>query len=97
MSVLVILELNANPGKGKDITDFLRDELKHTRVWDDCNTITVNANQEDPDNLVFVEDWDFKEQYEKYLAWHTEKGDIEQLVSLLSEPPSIRYFDNQGV
>ena len=34
MSILVLLELNANPGNSQDITNYLRDELHHTRGFD---------------------------------------------------------------
>jgi len=37
------------------------------------------------------------QQYEKYLAWRTERGDIEKLSGWLAGEPSIRYFDNAGV
>ncbi len=47
--------------------------------------------------MVFVEDWDSREQYEKYLAWRTERGDLEKLMGWLSGEPSIRYYGNVGV
>jgi hypothetical protein len=46
---------------------------------------------------VFVESWDSKEQYEKYLGWRTERGDIDKLVGWMAGPPSIRHFDSAGV
>ena len=85
------------PGNATDITNFLRDELHHTRGFDGCNGITIHKNESDPNNMVFVEDWDTREQYEKYLAWRTERGDMEKLAGLLAGEPSIRYFENVGV
>ncbi len=97
MSVLVLLELNAKPGNLADITNFMRDEFPHTRGSDGCNGITVHSNQDDSNNVVIVEDWDSRQQYQKYLAWRTERGDMEKLMGWLSGEPSIRYFDNVGV
>lgn len=97
MSILVLLEVNAKPGNGKDITNWLRDELHHTRGFDGCNGITIHTNQKEPNNLVFVEDWDSLPQYEKYLAFRTERGDIGKLGAWLAGEPSIRYFENAGV
>ncbi len=74
MSVLVLFDGNAKPGNAKDITNWLRDELHHTRGFDGCNGITIHSNQDDPNNIVMVEDWDSRQQYEKYLAWRTERG-----------------------
>ena len=97
MSILVILELNAKPGQAQEITTFLRDELFHTRGFDGCNSITIHENQDDPNNLVFIENWDTKGQHEKYQGWRTERGDIDKLVGWIDGPPSVRYFDNSGV
>ena len=97
MSILVIFEFNAKPEHTKDITTFLRDGLFHTRGFDGCNSITIHENQDDRNNIVFVENWDSKEQYEKYLAWRTDRGDVDKLISWMASPPSIRRFDNVGV
>ncbi|MCZ6866420.1 MAG: putative quinol monooxygenase [Candidatus Binatia bacterium] len=97
MSVLVLLEMNAKSGSAADIKNWLRDELHHTRGFDGCNSITFHSNQDDPNNMVFVEDWDSRQQYEKYLAWRVERGDIEKLMGWLGGEPSIRYYENVGV
>ncbi len=97
MAVLILLELKAGAGHAGDLRDFFKEELKHTRGFDGCNDITVHSNQEDPDNLVIVETWDSREQYEKYLTWRTERGDMEKLGGWVAGAPSIRYFNNLGV
>ena len=97
MSIVVILELTTDPAHSKDLTDWLRDELVHTRGFDGFNSITIHENQDDSNNFVFLENWDSKEQHEKYMGWRTERGDIDKLVGWLAGPPSIRYFDNVGV
>ncbi len=97
MSVLVLFELNAKPDSADDLKNFLRDELHHTRGFDGCNGISIHSNQEDPNNMVFVEDWDSREQYDKYLAWRGERGDMEKLMGWLAGEASIRSFDNVGV
>ena len=97
MSIVVILDCTTNPANTKDLKDFLRDELFHTRGFDGCNSITIHQNQDDPNNFVFVENWDSKEQHEKYIGWRTERGDMAKLGGWMAGPPSIRYFDNAGV
>ena len=97
MSVLILLELNAKPAHASDLTNFLRDELHHTRGFDGCNGVTIHKNQDDPNNMVFVSSWDSKAQYEKYLGWRTERGDMEKLTGWVAGPPSIRSFDGVGV
>ncbi len=97
MSILVLLELNAKPESAKELTNWLRNDLHHTRGFDGCNGITIHTNQNDTNNFVFAENWDSLPQYEKYLAFRTERGDIAKLVGWLVGEPSIRYFDNAGV
>ena len=97
MSVLVLLEINVKPGSMDDLTTYLRDGLHHTRGSAGCNGLTVHKGQDDPNNLVIVESWDTREQYETYLNWRAERGDLEKMSAWVDGPPSIRYFDNVGV
>ena len=97
MSVLVLLEINVKPENTGDLTNFLRDELHHTRGFEGCNGITFHRNQDDPNTVVAVEAWNSRQHYEKYLAWRTERGDLEKLGGWRSGEPSIRHFDNMGV
>ena len=97
MSVLVTLDFNVKPGKVGELREWLRGELHHTRAFDGCNGITIHSDQDDPNHVVFVENWDSRQHYEKYLAWRTERGDLEKLVGWIAGEPSIRYFDNVGV
>ncbi len=97
MSVLVTLDLKVKPGSNDDLTSWFKNELHHTRGFEGCNGITVHRNQDDHNNLVIVEDWDSRSQYEKYLSWREERGDVEVLVGLLDGEPKFSYFDNIGV
>ena len=53
-------------------------------------------DQEDPAKIIVVEVWETKEQYDKYLEWRTERGDMEVLGTML-ENPSWRFCDFWGV
>ena len=97
MSVLILLEFNAKPENAGDITNYMKDELHHTRGSDGCNGVTVHSNQDDSNNMVIVEDWDSRQHYEKYLAWRRERGDLEKLMGWITGEPSIRYYQNLRV
>ena len=97
MSILVLLEMNLKPERLKDFKAFMENELHHTRGSDGCNELTVHKNQDDPTNLVLVEDWDSRQQYEKYLAWRTERGDMEKLGPFFAGEPTFRYYDKVDV
>ena len=97
MSVLVTLGLKVTPGNFGDLKNWLRAELHHTRGFDGCGGITIHSDQDDPNHLVFVENWDSRQHSEKYLSWRTERGDMQKLMRWLAGEPTMRYFDNVGV
>jgi len=93
MAVLVLVEAKVKPESIDDMKSMLKQALPDTRAHDGCQGLTVYSNLDDSNNLVLVEHWDSRDHYGKYLAWRTETGFVEQLVSMLTEEPSIRYFE----
>ena len=97
MNVLVVLEAQVQPEKVSDMKAFLAKILPDTRTYDGFQGIDVYFNTEDSSNMVFVEFWDSRAHYEKYLAWRTETGVLDQFGAMLTGPPSIRYFEKADV
>ncbi len=93
MSVQILFECNVKPESAANMSAHMRDNLGDTRAFDGCEGLTVQSNVEDSNNLVLVEQWASREHYEKYLAWRRETGDLETIMSMLADEPSIRYFD----
>ena len=93
MAVSVILEVKAKPGTGDELVAFFRSILPETRAFEGCTSVETLQNSDDADNVVLVEMWEDREQYEKYLAWRRERGTTDRLMEALAEPPSIRHFD----
>ena len=93
MSVIVLLEAHVKPEAIDELKSSLKVLLPETRAYDGCQGIDIYGNTEDEGNLVFYERWDSREHYEKYLAWRTETGVMDQLGAMLTAPPSIRYFE----
>ena len=92
MAVRVILEVQAKPGTGDKVVAFFRSILPETRAYEGCISVDTLQNSDDVDNVVVVEVWDSREQYEKYLAWQRDIGTSDRLMAALAEPPSIRHF-----
>ena len=93
MSVNVILEVQSKPENIQELTSTLQHILPDTRSYDGCAGVQVIKNQDNDLNLLIFETWKSRQHYEVYLAWRTETGALEALGALLSQPPSIRYFD----
>ena len=93
MSVMVLLELQSNVENIEQLKSTFKDMLADTRKYDGCQGVETFNNQDDSNNLVLVEKWESRQHYEAYLAWRTESGALDAVVSMTSGPPSIRYFD----
>ncbi len=92
MATLVHLEANAKPEHTQDVIDLLKLRLPETRAYDGCQEITPYLN-EDGHTFVFIELWDSKTKYEKYLTWRQETGVFDELVAMLQGEPNIRFFE----
>lgn len=97
MSIKVFLDVDAKPECIEKLKQTLSDILPDTRAYEGCLGVEVRGNQDDVLNIVLIETWETRENYERYLAWRVETGGIEALVTLLSAPPSIRYYDNLDI
>ena len=97
MAVLVLIELKVKPESIDAMKAWLKNGLPDTRAAEGCEGVTVHDNLGDRSNLVLVEYWNSKEQYEKYRAWRAEKGDHERLVGMLSSSLSVRSFEIVGL
>jgi quinol monooxygenase YgiN len=97
MSVLILVELRVKPESIDTMRAWLKDGLPDTRAAEGCEGVAVHANLDDRSNLVFVEHWNSKQQYEKYRAWRVERGDHARLVGMLSGNPSVRCFEIVGL
>jgi quinol monooxygenase YgiN len=93
MSAIVLLEIQVKPEAVDEMKAFLKKILPDTRAYNGCQGLDIYGNVDDPGNLVFYERWDSRQHYEKYLAWRTETGVVDQLGAMLAAPPSIRYFE----
>lgn len=42
--------------------------------------------------ILFIEEWESEQAFDTYIAWRTERGDMEQLKRVLSKPPEISIW-----
>ena len=94
MSVKVILEVQAKPECVDELKATFEAILPDTRSYTGCIEVKVLANQDDPENLILLEQWQTRADYEAYVAWRAEQGTLESLGELMASAPSIRYYDD---
>lgn len=93
MSVLTLVEVHVKPESVNEFEAYMEEIFPDTRAFNGCRGIVLQINQDEPANMILAEEWETREDHQKYLAWRTETGVVARIVSMLSGPPSIRYFD----
>ena len=92
MSILVQLEVKAKLESVTAMNELLAGMFPDTRAFDGCIDIKAYLN-DDGHTYVFIEHWESKSHYEKYLAWREETGSLALLGALVQGPADIRYFE----
>jgi quinol monooxygenase YgiN len=94
MSVLVLLEATAKVGCVNELKTLLNEHFPVTRAMEGCRDLKAYLDSEDGRTMVFVEHWDTREAYQKYLAWRTEKTDVAaKMLKMIEDYPRIRFFE----
>ena len=93
MATMVLFEGRAKPEAVDLLKAALPNVFPETRKFKGCLGLSAYINADDGQTIIFVESWETREHYERYLAWRTETGVIAKLESMLQGPPSIRFFN----
>jgi quinol monooxygenase YgiN len=97
MSVLVLLDIEAAPGKEAELVSAFAEVLPDTRAYDGCESLTAHRNLDRPGQLLLVERWGSRNQHETYLQWRGERGDLDRLGALMAGPPDVRYCEDVDI
>lgn len=93
MSIMIILDAKLKEDKVEDAKKLFTELLPDTRGFDGCEGITMILNEEDSCNMVLVEKWRAKSDYDKYHHWREERGDLDRIRALLDGRPGRRFFE----
>ncbi|MCB1748657.1 MAG: antibiotic biosynthesis monooxygenase [Gammaproteobacteria bacterium] len=96
MTCTVLLEMRFKKEAVDGMAEGFKGLLPDTRSFEGCIEVYPTQNQDDPQVWVIVENWTSRQAYEKYFQWRVDRGDIDNLASMLEGEPSIRYFDRIG-
>jgi quinol monooxygenase YgiN len=89
----VTLGFKCNPGMGRALLDNFTVALVDTRVFDGCRSVETFVDQDDPDFVMLVEEWESRPDYERYMAWRVETGLLEMLKPILATPLELHFLD----
>lgn len=97
MSVKVIVQMAAKPDSVDAIKALWRDIMADTRAFDGCIDIYVYEDQDDPGSFALIETWESRAQYDKYLAWRTETGLVDQIVAMAAGDLNFGFYDKTDI
>jgi quinol monooxygenase YgiN len=93
MPVWVMVDLKVKAEKVDDLKAYMKSILGDTRRFTGCEFVELYQDRSDPTAWAFLERWDDKTNYEKYLAWRGGNGSLAEIVAMLDGAPTIRFFD----
>lgn len=94
MSVHVTTEHKTKPQHTDEVIAILTKALPDSLEHNGCEAIHLRLDQGSPTTVVSFTQWATRRHYEEYLAWRTEMGLKDEIGRMLTEPISIRYFDD---
>jgi quinol monooxygenase YgiN len=93
MTCYVMLEFTAKKEAGATLLEGLRAALPATRTKEGCQSVELTANQDNPDNMIIVMQWESRRHYDTYRAWRESNGDVKRFADATEGGLSIRFFD----
>ena len=91
--VLVLIEAKAASGRREELRSFLLGNMHEIVAAEGCQSARCHEKSDDPNVLLFVEYWDTRASYEKYLAWRYQRGDHARMASMMDGEVSVRFYD----
>jgi quinol monooxygenase YgiN len=97
MSINIITQFKTKPGRSKDLIALLSSVLPESLEHDGCVEVCIRQNQDEPDDIISVQKWESRRHYESYRDWRTRNGVTAAIEALLTDPITVRYFDDVPV
>ena len=93
MSQIVTFEITAKKGMEKELLAFFKDTLHETSDFEGCMRVELHTEEQSEGTIFMFEEWKTKQNYENYLAWRGERGDMDKLMQFVDGPPTVRFFN----
>ena len=93
MVCAVTAEFVAREGKREQLVDLLGEMIPETRKKDGAISIDICTDQDNPNRIVLLEQWNSRANHEDYVAYRKERGDIDTIMKLLATPPKFIWLD----
>lgn len=98
MTITVIVELTAQPGKGPELAATLRDDLYPKLRGNDAGLLGIEQyhDRENPDRIVEVETWEQDGQHAAWAEQAMADGTLNSMLPFMAAAPKITVYDHTG-
>ena len=87
MSIVVTLTLKAAEGRYEELAKVMQAILPDTAARPGAELIRA-AGDAASRTIIVYEEWDCLESQQAYMAWRTERGDLNDIGPMLGAPPN---------
>lgn len=94
-TIIVTLELALKREVVAQFCEQIPLTLEGTKAFPGFVNINIRRHADDPNRVIFIEEWETRAAYEAYVAFRTEQGMIDQMAAMLTEPPRTEYWDSK--
>jgi quinol monooxygenase YgiN len=91
VSILVLLDLEAQPENVEKVKERLEVILVDTRAFEGCEDVIVHQDQDDPRHFVLEERWVDREKSDAYSAWRAGRFELDGLRPLMARAVKTHY------
>ena len=89
----ITLEMNVIPENRDQLLARLVELFPETRKAKGCIYINAYTAKDEPNRVIFLEEWETAEDYQAYLNHRIETGVFEQLKKMLTKEPQITFWN----
>jgi quinol monooxygenase YgiN len=95
MSINIITELKAKPGREGEVIALLRKLIPESRehAQKAIEEVAIRQNQDDATDIISAQRWVSRQAYEDYFKWRTDNGFTARFDEMLERPVAVRFFN----
>jgi quinol monooxygenase YgiN len=90
--VKVTYVMNLKPEVAQPFCDSMPQMLPDTRAFKGCRSVNCYRNNDDPNKIILIEEWDSKADYEKYLAWRASQNPDRNVADMMTSASAPEYW-----
>ncbi len=92
MNVIVTVSLSVRPEKVETLLGMVPAMQKETLTRPGVRSVRALHNPGEPTKLLFLDEFESLTASNAYFKWRQERGDLDRLGALLSEPPRVEVW-----